>query len=75
MAPQPTLPRAHAIRVHYGPPIRQEEIIGLAPEAVVELIRARMIACQQIARGGLDRDLGVSAFPAAVHSQPSPPAL
>jgi 1-acyl-sn-glycerol-3-phosphate acyltransferase len=51
-------PRPHPIRVHYGPPIPPEQIAGLAPEALVDLIRARMLACQRIARSGLDRDLG-----------------
>jgi 1-acyl-sn-glycerol-3-phosphate acyltransferase len=51
-------PWPHPIRVHYGPPILPEQVAGLPPEALVELIRARMIACQRIARSGLCRDLG-----------------
>jgi 1-acyl-sn-glycerol-3-phosphate acyltransferase len=51
-------PWPYPIRVHYGPPIRLEEIAGLSPDALVELIRARMVACQGIARSGLSRDLG-----------------
>jgi 1-acyl-sn-glycerol-3-phosphate acyltransferase len=51
-------PRPHPIRVHYGPPILPEQFAGLPPEALVELIRDRMIACQRIARSGLRRDLG-----------------
>jgi 1-acyl-sn-glycerol-3-phosphate acyltransferase len=53
-------PWPHPIRVHYGPPIPAEQVAGLAPEALVELIRARMIDCQRIARSGLRRDLGRS---------------
>jgi 1-acyl-sn-glycerol-3-phosphate acyltransferase len=51
-------PWPHPIRVHYGPPLLPDEIGGLSPEALVALIRARMLICQHIARGGLDRDLG-----------------
>jgi 1-acyl-sn-glycerol-3-phosphate acyltransferase len=50
-------PWPHPLRVHYGPPILPEEIAPLAPAAVVTLIRARMLECQQVARRGLSRDL------------------
>jgi 1-acyl-sn-glycerol-3-phosphate acyltransferase len=52
------LPRPYPIRVHYGPAIAPEEFAGRAPEVVVSLIRARLLACQQIAREALGRDLG-----------------
>jgi 1-acyl-sn-glycerol-3-phosphate acyltransferase len=45
------------IRVHYGPAITPEELIGLAPEAVVSLIQTRLLAAQQVARSALRRDL------------------
>jgi 1-acyl-sn-glycerol-3-phosphate acyltransferase len=51
-------PWPHPFRVHYGPPILPEEIDRLSPEAILELIHARMLDCQRIARRGLDRDLG-----------------
>jgi 1-acyl-sn-glycerol-3-phosphate acyltransferase len=51
-------PWPHPIRVHYGPAILPQDINPLAPEAIVALIRSRMLASQQIARRGLDRDLG-----------------
>jgi 1-acyl-sn-glycerol-3-phosphate acyltransferase len=53
-------PWPYPVRVHYGPAIRPEELAGLAPEAVVSLIRARLLASQQIARTGVNRDLGGS---------------
>jgi 1-acyl-sn-glycerol-3-phosphate acyltransferase len=51
-------PWPYPVRVHYGPAIAPGELTGLAPEAVVNLIRARLLASQQIARAGLRRDLG-----------------
>jgi 1-acyl-sn-glycerol-3-phosphate acyltransferase len=51
-------PWPYPIRVHYGPALLPEEIAGLAPEAVVDLIRVRILACQQVAREGLQHDLG-----------------
>lgn len=51
-------PRPHAIRIHYGPPILPADLDGLDSEAIVTLIRSRMLASQQIARVGLARDLG-----------------
>ncbi len=51
-------PGVHAIRLHYGPPIRPEEVAGLGAEAVTALIRARMAACRREARRRLARDLG-----------------
>jgi 1-acyl-sn-glycerol-3-phosphate acyltransferase len=49
-------PWPHPIWVHYGPAITPEELAGLAPEAVVGLIRDRLLASLQIARRGLSRD-------------------
>jgi 1-acyl-sn-glycerol-3-phosphate acyltransferase len=49
-------PWPHPIWVHYGPAITPEELAGLAPEAVVSLIRARLLAAQQVARKELGRD-------------------
>jgi len=51
-------PWAYPIRVHYGPAILPEDIAALAPEAVVALIRARILDCQRVAQEGLRRDLG-----------------
>jgi 1-acyl-sn-glycerol-3-phosphate acyltransferase len=56
-------PWPYPIRVHYGPAIVPEELAGLAPEAVVSLIRDRLLASQQIARRGLSRDLGQNPHP------------
>jgi 1-acyl-sn-glycerol-3-phosphate acyltransferase len=51
-------PWPHPIRVQYGAPILPEEIAGQTPEAVVALIRARILDCQQLALSGLERDIG-----------------
>src|SRR5262249_6754942 len=45
-------PWPHPVRVHYGAAILPEQFAGLASEAVVALLRNRMIACQQVARMG-----------------------
>lgn len=55
------LPAPHPLRVHFGPPISSEEIASLEPEAVVRLIRDRLLACQRAARTGLAGDLGERA--------------
>ena len=52
------LPTPHPIRIHFGTPISVEEIGSLSSEAVTELIRSRLIECQQAARTGLAGDLG-----------------
>jgi 1-acyl-sn-glycerol-3-phosphate acyltransferase len=52
------LPVPHPIRVHYGAPIRPEEIRGMEPEAVTALIGRRMEECLEVARTGLARDVG-----------------
>jgi 1-acyl-sn-glycerol-3-phosphate acyltransferase len=51
-------PLPHPIRVHYGPPIFPEDLLGFAPEAIAGLIRQRLLDCQREARRGLARDLG-----------------
>jgi 1-acyl-sn-glycerol-3-phosphate acyltransferase len=51
-------PWPYPIRVHYGPPILPAEIADLAPDALVALIRGRMLECQRVVLRGLDRDLG-----------------
>jgi 1-acyl-sn-glycerol-3-phosphate acyltransferase len=55
-------PWPYPIRVHYGPPIPSAEIASMSPEALVALIRSRISECQQIARAGLHRDLGVEGI-------------
>jgi 1-acyl-sn-glycerol-3-phosphate acyltransferase len=52
------LPIPHPLRVHFGPPISVEELAALEPEAVVALLRDRLLACQRAARAGLAGDLG-----------------
>lgn len=50
------LPRPHPIRVHYGPPITPEQLDGLDPEAIVSLIRDRLLDSQVEARRRLAED-------------------
>jgi 1-acyl-sn-glycerol-3-phosphate acyltransferase len=50
-------PRPHAIRVHYGPAIRPEELEGLTPDAVLALLHERMFQSAEAARIALSRDL------------------
>lgn len=64
-------PRAHPIRVHYGPPILPGEIAELSTEALIGLIRTRMLECQREARRGLDRDLRRVPDP-WMHGRPLP---
>jgi 1-acyl-sn-glycerol-3-phosphate acyltransferase len=52
------LPVPHPIRIHYGTPIRPEDIRGMDPQAVTALIRERIEESLEIARRGLARDLG-----------------
>jgi 1-acyl-sn-glycerol-3-phosphate acyltransferase len=54
-------PRPHPLRLHFGPPISTEEIAGLDADAVVALIRDRLLECQRAAQRGLAGDLGRSA--------------
>ena len=49
-------PVLHPIRIHYGPPIRPEDISGLETEAITALIRERLEQCRQEAWRGLRRD-------------------
>ena len=51
-------PRPHPIRVHYGPTIRPDELHGLEPTAVVDLMRKRLDNAVEEARRGLDGDRG-----------------
>ncbi len=53
-------PRPHPLRIHFGPPISAEDIAALDADKVVALIRERILACQQAARSGLERDMGRS---------------
>jgi 1-acyl-sn-glycerol-3-phosphate acyltransferase len=49
-------PRAHPIRVHYGPPLYPEAFAGKTPEMVTQLIREGILRSQQEARAGLEKD-------------------
>jgi 1-acyl-sn-glycerol-3-phosphate acyltransferase len=51
------LPFPHPIRIHYGEPITPEQIAGMAPEAVTDLIRRRLEESVACARAGLANDL------------------
>jgi 1-acyl-sn-glycerol-3-phosphate acyltransferase len=44
------LPRWHAIHVHYGPPIRADEVASLKPEALTGLVQGRLRECLAVAR-------------------------
>ncbi len=52
------LPAAHPTRIHFGEPIRPEDIAGQTSEAVTDLIRQRILDAQRIALRGLAGDLG-----------------
>ena len=67
-------PWAYPIRVHYGPALLPEEIARLAPEAVVGLIRARILDCQRIARDGLENDLRYRSLRSGPTSTEAPAA-
>jgi 1-acyl-sn-glycerol-3-phosphate acyltransferase len=51
------LPVPHPVRIHYGPPIRPDELVGLDTESITALIRARMSECQREAGRALQGDL------------------
>ncbi len=51
-------PSPHPLRIHYGEPITAEQIAALDGDAVVALIRERLLASQRVARRGLARDMG-----------------
>ena len=50
-------PWSHPLRVHFGRPIPVEEMVDLDPDALTNLIRQRVLECQQVAREGMSRDL------------------
>ena len=50
-------PWSHPLRVHFGQPIPVDEMVDLDPDALTDLIRQRILECQQVARQGLRRDL------------------
>ncbi len=52
------LPRPYPLRIHFGPPIQPQDLVGMAPEAVTALIRERLEECIRHAREGLCHDLG-----------------
>jgi len=49
-------PVPRPIRIHYGPPIRPEDIAGMDSQAVTALIRDRLEECVRLAQEGLARD-------------------
>jgi 1-acyl-sn-glycerol-3-phosphate acyltransferase len=49
-------PRPRPIRVHYGPVISPDELAGVEPRAIVDLMRDRLLSAVQEARSGLARD-------------------
>jgi 1-acyl-sn-glycerol-3-phosphate acyltransferase len=51
------LPRAHAMRVHYGRPIDPSELEALQPDDIVRLLSERLAESIAIARDALARDL------------------
>jgi 1-acyl-sn-glycerol-3-phosphate acyltransferase len=53
-------PRPHPLRIHFGTPISAEVIASLDADAVVALIRDRLLECQRVARCGLARDMASS---------------
>ncbi|MGZ3299736.1 MAG: lysophospholipid acyltransferase family protein [Isosphaeraceae bacterium] len=51
------LPVPRPVRIHFGPPIRPEDIAGMESQAVTALIRDRLQDCVRVAQEGLARDL------------------
>jgi 1-acyl-sn-glycerol-3-phosphate acyltransferase len=51
-------PRPHPVRLHIGPLIPTDELVGLSPEAATALIRDRIQQAIDVARLKLDQDLG-----------------
>jgi 1-acyl-sn-glycerol-3-phosphate acyltransferase len=51
-------PGAHAIRIHFGPPIAPVEAAGLDPRAFVARVASAMADAHATARDALARDLG-----------------
>ncbi len=54
------LPWSHPLRVHFGPPIGLEQMKDMEPDELIDLIRSRILECQQVAREGVRRDLNIS---------------
>lgn len=52
------LPSPHPLRVHFGPAIYPQDVASLDAATVTQLIRERLLECQQAARTGLRGDLG-----------------
>ena len=48
------------LRVHYGPPIYPDDLVGMDASAVACLIRERLLGCQRAARAGLPRTAGTN---------------
>lgn len=55
-----TFPRPHPIWIHYGRPILPEDIVGATPDAILGLLRERLLEAQHEARRGLERLSGSS---------------
>jgi 1-acyl-sn-glycerol-3-phosphate acyltransferase len=53
-----SFPRRHPVWIHYGPPIWPEEIAGRDDKEVTELLRARILESQAVARRGLSFAVG-----------------
>ncbi len=51
------LPVLHPIRIHYGPPIFPEDMVGMETAAITEMIRGRLEDCRQEAWRGLRSDM------------------
>jgi 1-acyl-sn-glycerol-3-phosphate acyltransferase len=50
-------PSPQPVRIHYGPPIRPEEIAGMDSQAITALISDRLQDCVRLAQERLARDL------------------
>ena len=46
------------LRIHFGPPITPEQIAGMEPQAITELLGQKIGECISVAREGLRRDRG-----------------
>jgi 1-acyl-sn-glycerol-3-phosphate acyltransferase len=53
------LPSPRATRIHFGQPIRPEEIVPLDSQAITALVRGRLQDCIKLASEGLARDLNL----------------
>jgi 1-acyl-sn-glycerol-3-phosphate acyltransferase len=59
-------PHPHPIHVHYGPPISPELVANLDPDALISLLRSRLLECQRAARAklaSLSASNGGAGFP------------